>query len=177
MQAPEMGLSRGYHLGPQRQSWTTTAAIATTKDPACKHRSLPTSSRVPMQHTTAAVPWFRANFPRRTHDVPQAVATTHQPLPPQAFPTSQLWLLYPSLPLTWVSKRALISHCFNPFLSGWGTDPWRRPTCRGGAKSTAEAQELCKERREREISPCSLRSSGLSSRNQLGKPCICGIPE
>ena len=46
-----------------------------------------------------------------------------------------------------------------------------------GAKSKAEPQELCQQRREREISPCSLRSSGLNLQNQLDVPCICGIPE
>ena len=41
-QAPEMGTSRGYHLGPQRRAWTTTTATAATKNPVCKHRSLST---------------------------------------------------------------------------------------------------------------------------------------
>ena len=41
----------------------------------------------------------------------------------------------------------------------------------------AEPQELCEQRREREISPSSLRSSGLNLHNQLDVPCICGIPE
>ena len=66
---------------------------------------------------------------------------------------------------------------FNPVLSERGTDALRRPTCRGRAKSKAEHQELCKQRREREISPSSLRSSGLNLHNQLAVPCICGIPE
>ena len=38
-------------------------------------------------------------------------------------------------------------------------------------------QELCKQRRERGISPSSLRSSGLNLHNQLDVPCISGIPE
>ena len=37
-QAPEMDMSCGYHLGPQRQAWTTIAAATSTKDPVCKHR-------------------------------------------------------------------------------------------------------------------------------------------
>ena len=41
---------------------------------------------------------------------------------------------------------------FNPILSGQGTDTLRRPTCRGEAKSKPEPQELCEQRREREIS-------------------------
>ena len=44
--APEMGMSCGYHLGPQRRAWTTTAATTATKDPVCKYRSLPTPSRI-----------------------------------------------------------------------------------------------------------------------------------
>ena len=47
----------------------------------------------------------------------------------------------------------------------------------GGAKSKAEPQELYEQRREREIFPSSLRSSGLHLQNQLDVPCICGIHE
>ena len=65
---------------------------------------------------------------------------------------------------------------FNPVLSERRTDALRRPTCRGGSKSKAEPRKLC-ERRERELSPSSLRSSGLNLHNQLDVPCICGIPE
>ena len=55
-----------------------------------------------------------------------------------------------------------------------GTDARRRPTCRGRAKSKGEPQELSEQRREREIFPCSLRSSRLNSHNQFDVPCICG---
>ena len=48
-------------------------------------------------------------------------------------------IVYPSLPLAWVSQSPLISCHFNPTLSGQGTDALRRPTCRGGAKSKAES--------------------------------------
>ena len=129
-----------------------------------------TRPREPAQHATARVPWSRDNFPGRTHGATQAVAVSCCPLPLQARPTFQLWILYPSLSPAWVSKRALISLCFNPLLSGWGTDALRWPTHRGGAKSKAEPQELCEQRREREISPSSLRSSGLSPHNQLDVP-------
>ena len=44
-------------------------------------------------------------------------------------------------------------------------------------QSKAEPQELCEQRREREISPSSLRSSRLNLHNQLDVPCICGVPE
>ena len=61
--------------------------------------------------------------------------------------------------------------------SGRGTDALRQPTCRDGSKSKAEPQELYEQRREKEISPSSLRSSILNLHNQLDVPCTCGIPE
>ena len=61
-----------------------------------------------------------------------------------------------------MSQSPLISYYFNPVLSWQRTDTLRQPTRRGGAKSKAEPQELCEQRREREISPSSLRSSGLN---------------
>ena len=61
--------------------------------------------------------------------------------------------------------------------SNTGRCPQATYTQRRGAKSKAEPQELCEQRREREISPSSLRSSGLNLHNQLDVPCICGIPE
>ena len=76
-----------------------------------------------------------------------------------------------------MSQSHLISSFFNPVLSGWETDALRQPTRRGRAKSKAEPQELCKQRREREISLSSLRSSGLNLHNQPDAPCNCGIPE
>ena len=75
--------------------------------------------------------------------------------------------LYPSLPAAWVSQSPQSSCSFNPVLSGWGTDALRRPTRRGGSKSKADPQELCEQRREGEISPSSLRSSGLKLHKQL----------
>ena len=76
-----------------------------------------------------------------------------------------------------MSQSLRISCTFNPVLSEPRTDALRRPTRRGGSKSKAEPQELCEQRREREISSSSLRSNGLNVHNQLEVPCICGIPE
>ena len=45
-------------------------------------------SREPVQAATARVPGSGDNFPGRTHGAPQAAATSRQPLPPQARPTS-----------------------------------------------------------------------------------------
>ena len=80
--------------------------------------------------------------------------------------------LYPSLTLAWVGQSPLISCYFNPVLCGRGTDALRQPTSRGGAKSKAEPQELCGQRREREISSSSLRSKRLNLHNQIDVPCI-----
>ena len=77
---------------------------------------------------------------------------------------------YPSLPPAWVSQSPLITCSFNPLLSGWRRVARGQPTCKGRAKSKAEPQELCKQRREKEISPSSLRSSGLNLHNQLDVP-------
>ena len=83
----------------------------------------------------------------------------------------------PLPPLARGSQSPLISSSFNPVLSEQRTDALRRPPRRGRAKSKAEPQELCKQTREREISPSSLRSRGLNLHSQLDVPCICGIPE
>ena len=77
---------------------------------------------------------------------------------------------YPSLSAACVSQSPRISCSFNPVLSERRTDALRRPTRRGGAKSKAEPWELCEQRREREISPSSLRSSGLNLHNELDVP-------
>ena len=77
---------------------------------------------------------------------------------------------YPSLPTAWVNQSPRSSCFFNPVLSGRETDALRRPTRRGGSKSKAEPQELCKQRREGEISPSSLRSSGLKLHKQPDVP-------
>ena len=127
-------------------------------------------SREPVQPATARVPWSRDNFPGRTHGTPQASATSCQPLSPEAHPAIRN-------PTPAVSQSPLISCYFNPILSGRESDAFRRPTCRGGATSKAESQELWEQRREREISPSILRSSGLNLHNQLEVPCLCGIPE
>ena len=126
-----------------------------------------------VQPATARFPWYRDNFPERTHSTPQAVVMSCLPLPPQARPTFHT----PPSSLAWVSQSAWISRYFNPVLSKQRTDALRWPTCRGRAKSRPEPQELCEQRREREISPGSPRSSGLNLHNQLDVPCICGIPE
>ena len=175
-----MSTSRGYQLGPQRQAWNVKAAATATKNPVCKHRLLstpPHPPQEPVQPATAKVLWSRDSFPRITHGAPQDVAMSRRPLLLQVCPAFQLQLPYPSLPTAWVSQSPLISCCFNSILSGWGTDAWGWPTGRGRAKFKAKPQELCKQRREREISPSSLRSSGLNLHNQLDVPCICGIRE
>ena len=75
-----------------------------------------------------------------------------------------------SLPPARVSQSPRISCSFNPVLYERRTDTLRRPTRRGSSKSKAEPQELCEQRREREMSPSSLTGSGLNLHNQLDVP-------
>ena len=139
-----------------------------------KHRSLstPPLPRVCVaRHCQGAMiqgqlPWENTQCAAGHCNIMLASATTGSPCIP-----------YPSLPPAWVSQSPLISDYFNPILSERRTVILRWPTGRGGAKSKAEPQELCKQRREREISPCSLRRRGLNLHNKLDVPCICGIPE
>ena len=77
----------------------------------------------------------------------------------------------PPLPPGLNEPEPPITCSFNPILSEQRTDALRRPTLRDRAKSKAESQELCEQRIEREISPSSLRSSGLNLHNQLDVPC------
>ena len=172
--APETDVSCGYQRRPQRRAWDAKAAAAATKKPVCKHRSL-SAPLLPGACATCHCqgPVIQRHLPRektqRTSgccNVMLASATTGSPHIP-----------YPSFPPAWVIQSPLISCYFNPILSGWGTEALRRPTRRGGAKSKAEPQELCEQRREREISPSSFRGNGLNLHNQLDVHCICGITE
>ena len=120
-------------------------------------------------------PVIQGQLPRENTRVPQATATSCRALPPQAHhgfhtPPSPT---HPGLS----EAEPRISCSFNPVLSELRTDVFRWPTCRGRAKSKTEPQEMWEQRREREISPSSLRSSGLNLHNRLDVPCICGIPE
>ena len=168
--APETGVSRGYQRRPQRRAWDAKAADATTKKPVCKPRSLSTP---PLLGACAARhcqrPVIRDNFPGTTHGVPQAGATSCCPLPPQASPHP-----YTSLPPDWVSQSPRSSCPFNPALSEGRIDALKWPTRRGGSKSKAEPRELYEQRRKREISSSSLRSSGLKLHKQLDVPASVG---
>ena len=140
----------------------------------CKHRSLSTpplpgacaarhcqgpviQGQLPLENTQRASGWCNVRL------ASAATASPRSRTPPSPHSLSE--------------PEPLISCSFNPVLSEQRTDALRRPTCRGRARSKAEPQELCKQRREREISPSSLRSSGLKLHNQPEAPCICGIPE
>ena len=96
---------------------------------------------------------------------PQAGAMSRRTLPPQARPTS-----IPLPPPARVSQSPGSSCSFNPVLCERRTENLRRPTRRGGSKSKAEPRELCEQRRQREISPSSLRSRGLKLDKQLDVP-------
>ena len=172
--APEMGTSHSYQRGPHRWEWDAKAVAAATKEPVCKHSSLSTP---PLPGACAARhcqdPVIQGQLPRE--NTRHAAGCCNVTLASAA--TGSPHTLCPSLPPAWVSQSPQISCSFNPVLSERRTDALRRPTRRGGSRSKAEPRELCEQRREREISPSSLRSSGLKLHNQLDVPCICGIPE
>ena len=167
----------------QRQAWAA-AISADTRDqnemlmhqkkPVCKHRSLSTHP-LPggcVDHHCQGPMIQGQPPPENTRHASGCCNVT-----PASTAAGSPLIPYPSLPLPWVSQSPLISCYFNSVLPGLWTDTLRWPTCRGGAKYKAEPQELCEQRREREISPSSLRSRGLNLHNQLDVPCICGIPE
>ena len=172
--APQTGASRGYQCGPQRGAWDAKAVAAATKKPVCKHRSLSTPT---LQGACAANhcqdPVIQGQLPQENTGCTSSCCNVTLDSAATGSPRT----LYPSIPLDWVSQSPRISCSFNPALSQWRTHSLRRPTCRGRAKSKAEHHELCEHRREMEISPSSLRISGLNLHNQLDVTCICGIPE
>ena len=69
----------------------------------------------------------------------------------------------------WNSSYRTPNKCWQK-TSDFPKDTLRWPTHKDGAKPKAETQELCEHRREREISPSSLRRSGLKLHNQLDVP-------
>ena len=158
-----MGASRGFQRRPQRQAWNAKAAAAATKKPVCKHRSLSTP---PLPGVCAARhcqgPAIQGQFPRHASGCYNVM--------PASVAAGSPGILYPSLPPTWVRQSLLVSRSFNPVLSGWREDVRGQSTCRGRDKSKAEPKELWEQRRERKISPCSLRRSGLNLHNQLDVP-------
>ena len=169
-----MDASHGYQRRHQRWAWNINAAAAATQKPVCKHRSLSTP---PFLGACAGfqcqgpviqgqLPWENTRHASGCCKVVPASATTGTPCIP-----------YHSLPTSWVNKSPLISCSFNLLMSGWRTDARGQPILRGRAKSTAETQELCKQRREREISTSSLRNSRLNLHNQPDVRYICGMTE
>ena len=172
--APEMDVSRGYQHGHQRWAWNTKTAAAATKNPMCKYRSLSTS---PLPRACAARhcqgPVIQGQLPRENTRRASGCCNITSASASAGWPH----ILYPFLPRAWVSQSSLISCYFKPVLSERRTDARGWPTHRGRPKSAAETQEVCAKRREREISPSSLRSSRLNLHNQLDVPCICGKSE
>ena len=162
-QAPEMSASRGYQRGPQRQAQDTKAAAASTKKPVCKHRSLstpPLPGACAAHHCQAPgiqgqLPWENARRASGWCNVTSASAAAVSPR-------------IRTLPPPGLSEPEPPKQLLRPVWAG--TDALRRPTRRGRAKSKAEPQEVCEQRREREISPSSLRSSGLNLHHQLDVP-------
>ena len=170
--APETGANHSYQCGHQRWAWNAKAAAAATKKPVCKHRSLATPP-LPGARVNCQGPVIQGQLP--LENTGNAWGCCNVTLASAI--TGSNRIPYHSLSLAWVSQSPWISRSFNPVRSGRRTDALRWPTHRGGAKSKAEPQELCEQRREREISPSSLRSSRLNLHNQCDVCCICGIPE
>ena len=164
----------GYQRGHKRRAWNTKAAAAAIMKPVCEHRS---PSTPPLLGACAAChcqgPMIQGQLPWENTLCTSGCCNVTLTSAAAGLPR----ILYPSIPLSWVSQSPLIRCYLNPFLSGRRTDILRWPTHRGGAKSKAELQELYEQRRERDISPSSLRSSGLNLHNQLEVPCNSGIPE
>ena len=167
-------MSHGYQCGHHRRAWNTNAVAAATKKLVCKHRSLSTP---PLLGACAAChcqgPMIQGQ--------PLRENTRHASgwcdVTPSSATTGSTRIPYLSLPLAWVSQSPLSAAPLTPVLSGRRTDALRQPTRRGRAKPKAEPLELCEQRREKEIFPSSLRSSGLNLHNQLDVPSICGIHE
>ena len=85
--APEMGASRGYQRGTQRRAWDIKAAVAATKKPVYKHRSLSTP---PLLGACAAHdcqgPVIQGQLPRENARCASGCCNISGPLPPQARP-------------------------------------------------------------------------------------------
>ena len=140
----------------------------------CKHRALSSVS-----HPGACVtchyqgPVIPGQLPPGEPGTPQAVATSSWPLPLQAHHA-----FHPSPSPPSLSEPEPPNHCScNLLLSGGRTEARGQSRCRGRVRFKPETQELCEQRREKEISPCNLRSSRLNLHNQLEVPCTCVITE
>ena len=157
-----------------RRAWNAKAAAAATKKPVCKHRSLstpPLPGGCAAQHCQG--PMIQGQLPQENArrasgccNVTPASAAADSPSIP-----------YFSLPPAWVSQSLRISCSFYPVLSGWEQTPSGDLHAESGPNSKLNHKELYKQRKEREISPSSHRSSGLNLHNQFDVICICGIPE
>ena len=175
--APEVGVSCGYQRGHQRWAWNSNTAAAATKNPVCKHQSLSTGPWEPVQPATARVPWSRDKFPRENTRCASGCCNNTPACSAAGSPCIPIVTIVPLPPPGLNEQEPPNQPLLYPCPIWAGTDAWGQPTHRGGAKNKAEPQELCEQRRGREISPCSLRSSRLNPHNQLDVPCICGIPE
>ena len=89
-QAPEMGVSRSFSSDPRDRHETLMLLLLPPGILCARTGHYLHPIWEPVQHTTARVLRSRDNIPGRTHVMPQAVAMSHQPLPPQARPSFQL---------------------------------------------------------------------------------------
>ena len=98
------GCELRYQHGHQRRPWNAKAAAAATKKPVCKHRSLLTP---PLPGACAARhcqrPVIQGQLPHTQH------ASGCSNIMLASSPAGSPCILYPSLPLAWVSHCPLIS--------------------------------------------------------------------
>ena len=169
-QAPETGTSHGYQRGPQRRAWDATAAAAATKKPVCEHRWLSTpplpgacaahhcqgpviQGQLPRENTRSASGWCNVTLASAAVGSP-CIHTPPNPRPQWARAPKAAAPLTPSC----VSEEQMPS---GDLHAEAGPNPKLNP-------GSCDKEE--KQTREREISPGSLRNSGLSLHNQRDVP-------
>ena len=126
-------------------------------------------SRESVQPATVRVPWYRDNFPGRTHGTPQAVATSCWPQPQQAHPE----FCTPPSPWPEWARAPESATPITPSCLGEEQTPEGDLHAEVGPNAKLNTRNGVKKRRKREISPCSLRSSRINLHNQLDVSCIC----
>ena len=124
-----------------------------------------------VQPTTARVPWSRDNFPRRTHGVPQAGATSCWLLPPQARPTFHT---PPSPSLS--EPEPPITCSFNPVLSGQEESSSGNLHAEAGPIQSWTLGAVWTKKRRGNFSQ-QPQEQRIKSPQSTWCTCICGIPE
>ena len=170
--APEMGASHGYQRVPQRRAWDAKAAAA-SKKPVSKHRS---PSTPPLLGASAARHCQGPMIQGQLHQENTRPASGCCNVTPASAAAGLPCIRTPPFPRPEWARAPTSGAPLTPSCLGQKGRPQVTYTQRQG-QIQSWTQELCEQRREREISPGSLRSSGLNLHNQLNVPCMCGIRE